>query len=76
MSSTSHDPHADPTTADPSGGEHGAGDHGGGDHDGNAHDGGEPLGPINVIAWGAGAVGIVAGLIVAAVLASRTGWLG
>ena len=36
-------------------------DHG---HDDHAHGGGEPLGPIDVTAWGAALFGIVLGLVV------------
>jgi len=36
-------------------------DHG---HDDHAHDDSMPLGPIDVIAWGAGALGVVLGLAV------------
>ena len=37
-------------------------DHG---HDDHAHDDSDPLGPIDLIAWGAGIFGIVLGLCVA-----------
>jgi hypothetical protein len=46
-------------------------DHG---HDDHAH-GEEPLGPIDVFAWGAGAVGLVLGAVVAACFALATGAL-
>lgn len=36
----------------------------------------EPLGPVDVLAWGAGGLGIVAGLAVAVALALSTGVLG
>jgi len=73
MSSTSQDPHGSDAMAGPHGlGDHGE-DHG---HDDHAHGDAEALGPINVWAWGAGLIGIIAGLIVAAVLAVGAGWLG
>ena len=62
MSSTSPDPHGSDALA----GQHGAGDHG--------ED--EALGPLDLQAWGAGALGIAAGLAVALVMAASTGWLG
>lgn len=34
-------------------------------HDDHAHDGGEALGPVDVTAWGAGAIGVLLGLAVA-----------
>jgi hypothetical protein len=45
-------------------------DHG---HDDHAHDDTEPLGPIDLIAWGAGIAGVVLGLTVALVFALSTG---
>ena len=45
------------------------GDHG---HDDHAHGGGDFLGPIDVIAWGAGVFGIVLGLAVALAFALAT----
>jgi len=57
-------------------GPHGAGDHGEGHgHDDHAH-GTDVLGPLDPMAWGAGVVGILAGLLVAACLAIAAGWLG
>ena len=47
-------------------------DHG---HDDHAH-GEEPLGPIDVAAWGAGALGIVIGVVMAACFALSTGVIG
>ena len=47
-------------------------DHG---HDDHAH-GEEPLGPIDVAAWGAGALGILLGAVVAFCFAMATGYLG
>jgi hypothetical protein len=47
-------------------------DHG---HDDHAH-GEEPLGPIDVAAWGAGAVGILLGAAVAFCFAMATGYFG
>jgi hypothetical protein len=72
---------ADPHAADSTVGPHGTADHGGdhGDdhgHDDQAHGDGDALGPVNVTAWAIGAVGIIAGLIVAAALAASTGRFG
>lgn len=73
MTSTHEDPHASDAHVGP----HGAGDHGEDHgHDDHAHGDGEALGPLDGAAWGAGAVGIAAGLVVAAVMALSTGWLG
>jgi hypothetical protein len=47
-------------------------DHG---HDDHAHDDSDPLGPIDLIAWGSGIAGIVLGLVVAFVFALSTGAL-
>ena len=47
-------------------------DHG---HDDHAH-GEEALGPIDVTAWGAGALGIVIGVVMAACFALATGVIG
>ncbi|MCI0582470.1 MAG: hypothetical protein L0227_06165 [Chloroflexi bacterium] len=59
-------------------GPHGSADDHGGDHghDDHAHGEGEALGPVDVFAWGAGLLGIGAGLVVALVMAASTGWLG
>ncbi len=73
MSSTSQDPHGSDAMA----GRHGIGDHGDDHgHDDHAHGDGESLGPINVTAWAAGAIGVAAGLIVAVVMAASAGWFG
>ena len=74
---THHEPHgsASPHGAaddvpghEPAGGDHGdAGGHG--EH-------AEALGPIDVQAWGAGAVGILLGLVVVACMVVATGGLG
>ena len=73
MNSMSQDSHASDAMAGP----HGAGDHGEDHgHDDHAHVDGEALGPIDMVAWGAGALGIGAGLVVALVMAASTGWLG
>lgn len=48
-------------------------DHG---HDDHAHDESVPLGPIDVIAWGAGALGVGLGLVVAAAFALAVGTIG
>jgi hypothetical protein len=70
MSSMSQDSHAGDAMAGPhGGGDHGE-DHG---HDDHAHADGEPLGPVDVIVWGAGILGIGAGLVVALVMAISTG---
>ncbi len=69
------DPHADdlPGHAGSAGLHHATDDHGDDHgHDDHAH-GDDELGPIDVYAWGAGAVGIVIGLIVAAGFALATG---
>ena len=47
-------------------------DHG---HDDHAHDE-EPLGPIDLTAWGAGVLGIALGAAVAFCFAMATGYLG
>jgi hypothetical protein len=73
MSTTSPDSHGSDAMAGP----HGAGDHGEDHgHDDHAHGDGEALGPLDVQAWGAGALGIAAGVLVALVMAASTGWLG
>ena len=56
-------PHAGESMVGP----HGAADDHGEDHghDDHAHDDSDPLGPIDLIAWGAGIFGIVLGLCVA-----------
>ena len=52
------------------------GDHGGdGAHDDLGHDTGDFLGPVDVIAWGAGVFGIVLGLAVGLAFALATGAL-
>ncbi|MBI3746121.1 MAG: hypothetical protein HY264_06280 [Chloroflexi bacterium] len=72
MSSTSSSAHASDAVAGP----HGAGDHGEGHgHDDHAH-GAEVLGPLDPMAWGAGVLGILGGLVVALCLAVAAGWLG
>lgn len=81
----SDDPHPSDAMTGPHGaddhgvGDHGMGDHGMGEghgHDDHAHGDGEPLGPIDVTAWGAGVLGIAAGLVVAVCMAASAGWLG
>jgi hypothetical protein len=72
MTSTSHDPHASDAITGPHGADDHGGDHG---HDDHAHGDGEPLGPVDAAAWGAGLAGIAAGLVVAACLAASAGWL-
>ncbi len=72
MSTTTPGTHASDALAGP----HGQGDHGETHgHDDHAHGDGESLGPVDVFAWGAGALGIVAGLVVALVMAVSAGWL-
>jgi hypothetical protein len=71
-----------PTTADrhdsdAMAGPHGAGDHGGDHgHDDHAHADEDALGPVDTATWGAGALGIAAGLAVAALMAMSAGWFG
>lgn len=66
------DRHASDAMAGP----HGAGDHGEDHgHDDHAH-GDDAPGPVDPVAWGAGLVGILAGLLVALVMAMSAGWLG
>jgi hypothetical protein len=48
-------------------------DHG---HDDHAHTDEELLGPIDAIAWGAGVIGVVLGLVVALAFALLTGTIG
>ena len=42
-------------------------------HDDHAHGAGEELGPIDTMAWGAGALGVLLGLVVAACFVLATG---
>ena len=71
--STSADTHQSDAMAGPHGvGDHGE-DHG---HDDHGHGDGEALGPVDVTAWGLGALGIVAGLVVAVLMAASVGWFG
>ncbi len=57
-------------------GPHGIDDHGDGhDHDDHGH-AAETLGPLDVTAWGAGVLGVVLGLVVAACMALATGLIG
>ncbi len=73
MTTTTNDPHSSDAMVGP----HGAADHGGDHgHDDHAHGSGETLGPLDPMAWGAGALGIILGLIVALCLAVAAGWLG
>ena len=72
MSSTSPDPHGTDAMVGPHAtGDHGE-DHG---HDDHAHDV-ETLGPLDPMAWGAGILGILGGLVMAVLLAVAAGWLG
>jgi hypothetical protein len=65
--------HATPHPGDVASEEHGAGDHGDDHgHDDHGHES-EALGPVDVYAWGAFAVGTGLGLVVAACIALSTG---
>jgi hypothetical protein len=67
----------DPHVSDAMTGPHGADDHGEDHgHDDHAHGDGEALGSVDVTAWGAGLLGIAAGLVVAVCMAASAGWLG
>jgi len=72
---TSHDamPHAHDGMTGPHGStaDHGS-DHG---HDDHAHGAAATLGPMDVRAWGAGALGILLGLVVAVAIALSSGYL-
>ncbi len=72
MTESAH-PHANDAMAGPHGADDHGEDHG---HDDHAHGDGDTLGPIDSASWGAGLVGIAAGLVVALVLAMSAGWLG
>jgi hypothetical protein len=73
MSTPAEDPHASDAMVGP----HGTGDHGDDHgHDDHAHGGEEALGPLDPWAWGAGLIGIGAGLIVAICLVIGAGWVG
>lgn len=73
-----NDAGANPHASDATTGPHGSmDDHGGDDaadhgHDDHAH-GEEPLGRIDVPAWGAGVLGVILGLIVVLALAVASG---
>lgn len=77
MPAMSHDPHADDALDHPgSAGLHHATDDHGDDHGHDDHAHPEaPLGPIDAAAWGAGALGIVVGVVIAACFAVATGAL-
>lgn len=45
-------------------------DHG---HEDHGHEGGQALGPVDVTAWGAGALGVLLGLVVALGFVLATG---
>ena len=68
-----HDPHSSDAMTGPHGSGDPGGDHG---HDDHAHADGASLGPVDVTAWGAGVLGIAAGLVVAVCLAVAAGWIG
>jgi hypothetical protein len=65
MSATTHDVHPPVHEPDETGHAHGHEEHGG--HDEHAEHG-STLGPIDWAAWGAGALGVGAGLVVAVCL--------
>jgi hypothetical protein len=68
---TEHPPHDEALV-----GPHGADDHGEDtEHDDHAHPA-EPLGPIDVVAWTYGVVGVALGLVVALALAVAVGAFG
>ena len=75
-----HDPHTDEHPDDPghagsmtTGDHHDVADHGDdSEHDDHAHTDGDPLGPIDVLAWGAGALGVLLGVAVAVCFAIAT----
>jgi hypothetical protein len=73
MMTTGRDVHASDAMVGPHGSDDHGEDHG---HDDHAHGAGEALGPVDVTIWAAGALGIVGGLIVAAVLVVGAGWAG
>lgn len=80
MTTRTHDAHDDDAPGHPGAVAHHATDdhgdeHGHGDHspDERAHGAGEALGPIDVFAWGAGALGVVLGLVVAVCFILATG---
>src|SRR5262245_41275133 len=63
--STHADTHADPRAGESMVRPHGSTDDHGGDHGHDDHGhGGEALGPINTMAWGMAALGILLGLVV------------
>lgn len=68
---TSHEPTAGELAAHTTDGHAGAG-HGGDGHGDEHGHGGAALGPIDLAAWGALVLGIVAGLVVAACLYATT----
>jgi hypothetical protein len=69
MTTPNHTPRADDPghpEAMTDGDHHGVTDHGSdGEHDDHAHDDGDELGPVDVAAWGAGALGVLLGVLVA-----------
>jgi hypothetical protein len=71
------DPHADDAPGHAGAVEHHLADDHGDDHghDDHAH-GEEPLGPIDVAAWGAGVLGIALGIVVAVCFALATADIG
>ena len=67
------DPHASDAMAGPHGSRDDHGEaHG---HDDHAHGGAAALGPLDTLAWGAGALGILLGLVVAIAFALSSGSL-
>jgi hypothetical protein len=70
---THHEPHG---AASPHGSADDVREHEMDDHAGHAEHGGEELGPVDVPAWTAGALGIALGLVVVACLFVAGGGLG
>jgi hypothetical protein len=70
---THHEPHG---AASPHGSADDVPDHEMDDHAGHAEHDGEELGPVDVPAWTAGAIGIALGLVVVACLVAATGGFG
>ena len=71
--SSSQDPHGSDAMVGPHGADDHGADHG---HDDHAHGDADVLGPLDPMAWGAGLLGILGGLVVAVCLSIAAGWLG
>ena len=65
-----------PGATGPGGTGRAASGHGAADSHGDGHESGEELGPIDTANWGAGVVGVVAGVVIAACFAIATQGLG